>query len=891
MGHLSPRAGPDGQASVVPPAQPGKGELSAASGAFKSTSQIEFMPNLRPMIAAGLVEGTLNLRNLNPAALQPAQSGDVFERQIQSLSRSLGSGKGDVAARTALFLKGKVLGSTLLTLAYDSDKPSDTALFRDIQPNQFYPVYGDSSARGFDAQSTGKLYVMLQNGSNYALLGDYTTQTDNPARQLTQYTRALNGAKGRWQEGAVTVEGFASRTSSRQIVQEFRANGTSGPFRLDVNGVVNSQQVNILTRNRNQPSVVVKDTPLASFTDYELEPFTGQLLLKSPVPSVDADLNPVFIRVSYAIDAGGPKHTVAGADARVQLGGGVTLGATVLRDADPLNVQNLAGVNLTAKLGEKTVATAELARSRTDLQGSGSGQRVEIRHEDAQLQAHAWGTRTDAGFYNPNSRQSAGQSEYGAKAGLRVDETNRLVAEALKSSNSVTGAEQTGMELKLEHSLPGNAKLEVGVRYGRANAYSVLPALPMPGALIPVPAPSGAVADSPQVGTTSVRLKLTVPVPGLPQAEVFGLAEYAIDGSDGHQIGVGGNYAINPTTKLYVRHDFINSLNGIYTLNPAVSQYTTVAGLNTALSDSTQVFNEYRVGDSIHGRSSEAAVGLRRLWRLESGLGLSGSLQRIKPLSGGVANDSSAVTVAVDYAVASDWKASGQAQWQTSATTRSWLLTAAMAHKLDEEWTLLNRALYSTQTSSGVAGGERQLVTAQSGFAYRPVQTNVWNALGRIEYKRDADSTLGAGLMRDESAWIISSHVNVQPDRRWLVTGRYAAKWVTDRSNGLVSKSLTQLAGARSTWDMTERWDVGLQGYRMWGDGAAESAVGIEVGYLAWKNLWLSLGYNIKGFNAAELAGEAYTQRGLYLRMRFKFDENLFEAGTRVHAIMQKIDQ
>jgi hypothetical protein len=365
-----------GRFLLLPPAQPGKAELVATSGAFKSTSQIEFMPNLRPMIAAGLVEGTLNLRNLNPAALQPAQSGDVFERQIQSLSRSLGSGKGDVAARTALFLKGKVLGSTLLTLAYDSDKPSDTALFRDIQPNQFYPVYGDSSARGFDAQSTGKLYVMLQNGSNYALLGDYTTQTDNPARQLTQYTRALNGVKGRWQGGAVTVEGFASRTSSRQIVQEFRANGTSGPFRLDVNGVVNSQQVNILTRNRNQPSVVVKDTPLASFTDYELEPFTGQLLLKSPVPSVDADLNPVFIRVSYAIDAGGPKHTVAGADARVQLGAGVTLGATVLRDADPLNVQNLAGVNLTAKLGEKTVATAELARSRTDLQGSGSGQRV-----------------------------------------------------------------------------------------------------------------------------------------------------------------------------------------------------------------------------------------------------------------------------------------------------------------------------------------------------------------------------------------------------------------------------------------------------------------------------------------------------------------------------------
>lgn len=875
-----------GRFLLLPPAQPGKAELGVASGAFKASAQIEFMPNLRPMIAAGLVEGTLNLRNLNPAALQSAQSGDVFERQIQSTSRSFGNGKGDVAGRTALFLKGKVLGSTLLTLAYDSDKPSDTALFRDIQPNQFYPVYGDSSARGFDAQSTGKLYVMLQNGSNFALIGDYTTQTDNPARQLTQYARALNGAKGRLQEGPVTLEGFASRTSSRQIVQEFRANGTSGPFRLNVNGVVNSQQVDVIVRNRNQPSVIVRDTPLTPFTDYELEAFSGQLLLKSPVPSVDADLNPVFIRVSYAIDTGGPQHIVAGADVRVELNPGLTLGATVIRDADPLNVQNLAGVNLTAKLGDKTVATAELARSSTDLQGSGSGQRVEIRHEDPRLQARAWGVRTDAGFYNPNSLQSAGQSEYGAKAGYSVDEKNRLVAEALKTSNSVTGAEQSGMELKLEHSLAGNAKLEVGVRYSRANAYSVLSALPVPGALIPVPAPSGLVADTPQVGTTSARVKLTVPVPGVPQADVFGLAEYAIDGSGGREIGVGGNYAINPTTKLYVRHDFINSLNSPYTLNPAVSQYTTVAGLNTELSDSTQLFNEYRLGDSINGRSSEAAVGLRRLWRLENGLGLSGSLQRIKPISGVVIDDSSAVTLGADYAVASDWKASGQAQWQTSASTRSWLLTAALAQKLDDEWTLLNRALYSVQRNLGATGGERELVTAQSGLAYRPVQTNVWNALGRIEYKRDADSTLGAGLMRDESAWIISTHVNVQPDRRWLVTGRYAAKWAADRSSGLDSKSFTQLAGARSTWDLTERWDIGLQGYRLWGDGAAETAVGIELGYLAWKNLWLSLGYNIKGFSAAELSGDAYTQRGLYLRMRFKFDEKLFEPAAGAQAAL-----
>jgi hypothetical protein len=880
-GHQGFISGGEGRLLLLPPAQPGKAELSVSSGTVKTTAALEFTPHLRPMIAAGIVSGTLNLRNLNPGALQPAQSGDVFEREIQSASTSFDNGKGNAAARTAFFLKGKVLGSSLLTLAYDSDKPSDTTLFRDIQPNQFYPVYGDSSARGFEAQSTGKLYVLLQNGTSYALIGDYSTQTDNPARQLTQYSRALNGFKGRWQKGPLTVDGFASRTSSSLTVQQFRANGTSGPFQLSLQGVANSQQVDIITLDRNQPSVVLSDTPLANFTDYEIEPYTGLLLLKSPVPSVDANLNPIFIRVSYSVDNGGPKHGVEGVDAKLQLTPSITLGATAIHDADPANVQSLQGVNLTAKLGANTVATAEVAHSRTDLQGQGNGQRVDLKHEGTKFQAHVWGVHTDANFYNPSSIQSAGSSEYGAKAGYTVDAKNRVVAEALKTANSTTGAEQTGADLKLEHSLPGNIKLEVGVRHSSANAQSVLSAPPLPGTSAPVvPVTAAPATYSPQVGYTAARAKLTVPVPGVTGADVYGLAEYAVDGSGGKEIGLGGNYAINATTRLYVRHDFINSLNGPYTLNPAVSQYTTVAGISTALSDNTQLFNEYRVGDSIDGRSAEDAVGLRRLWKLDSGIGLSASVQRIKPIAGVVTDESNAIALGASYTGSPDWKASTQAQWQTSTASRSWLLSAALVNKLDADWTLLNRALYSLQTNLPPNSGQRKLITVQSGAAYRPVNTDVWNALGRIEYKRDFDTTLGPGLNLDESAWVAATNVNLQPNRNWVTSWRYAARWATDRSSGINSRSFTQLAGGRSTWDLTERWDAGLQGYRMWGDGATENAVGAEVGYLVWKNLWLSVGYNVKGFNAPDLAGEAYTQRGIYMRLRFKFDENLFSGGA-----------
>jgi hypothetical protein len=157
-----------------------------------------------------------------------------------------------------------------------------------------------------------------------------------------------------------------------------------------------------------------------------------------------------------------------------------------MRDTDPANRQSLDGLNVTARFGEKTVATGEIARSTTDLQGNGSGHRAEIRHEDQALQARAWAAETSTGFYNPNSVQSAGQSEYGAKIGYAVDEKNRIVGEALRTTNSVSGAAQTGAELKLEHSMAGNIKVEVGVRYSSSNTAAALSGPALPGSTVPI---------------------------------------------------------------------------------------------------------------------------------------------------------------------------------------------------------------------------------------------------------------------------------------------------------------------------------------------------------------------------------------------------------------------
>ena len=93
--------------------------------------------------------------------VSPVRTDDAFEREIRRWERQFNNGKANASARTAFFIKGQIKGEYLLTAAYDSDKDTRARLLRDIRPDEFYPVYGDRSLRGFDARSAERLYVRV----------------------------------------------------------------------------------------------------------------------------------------------------------------------------------------------------------------------------------------------------------------------------------------------------------------------------------------------------------------------------------------------------------------------------------------------------------------------------------------------------------------------------------------------------------------------------------------------------------------------------------------------------------------------------------------------------------------------------------------------------------
>ena len=111
------------------------------------------------------------------------------------------------------------------------------------------------------------------------------------------------------------------------------------------------------------------------------------------------------------------------------------------------------------------------------------------------------------------------------------------------------------------------------------------------------------------------------------------------------------------------------------------------------------------------------------------------------------------------------------------------------------------------------------------------------------------------------------------------MSARYSTKFVDEDSLGIATKSSGHLVSGRITYDITSKWDIGLVG-SLHGDGGfgnRKLGLGLEAGYLLQENLWLSAGFNLFGFKDKDLAGQDYTDKGFYLRLRYKFDESLFD--------------
>ena len=889
---------------VIASSVPGKGELVIDTGSSKQVIPLQFTAQLRPLIAVGIVEGAISLKDFDGSSITDAQG--AFEQELNDFA---GNDDYTASGRAAMFLKGKVRGDYLLTLAYDSDKKGER-LFRDIEPGEYYPVYGDSSAKGFDAQSTSKLYVRLDKGRSFAMYGDLKTQVDNDEGiKLGQYNRTLTGLKAQFEDNNTRITTFLAETSTSQRVNETRGLGISGPYPLAENFdavLENSETVEVITRDANNPGLIISRETLTRFADYEIDPISRSLFLKSPIASQDIAGNPIYIRVTVEVDEGGEDYLVGGIAAKQQLTNKIAVGGSYINSDDPLNKEELASVNSVIKFNDKLKLVAEYAMNKADnpnFQASnqintteldktdveGNALRVELNFDNKKnTRAKAYYNDADEGFVTGASPLTAGRTESGLEIVHALNnKKTALKLEGVRTEDHTTDASREGVQASIEQRLSENVVGEIGVRYYKQDATAASRNTQAATDVVDVTddtlfnddiinqsALNGVSDADKDIEGTTVRARITSRLPKLNNSLVFAEYEQDIENSSRNATSIGGETPIGSLGRLYARHDLINSLSGSYGLDDTDERQRTVVGFDANYMKDGKVYSEYRMRDAISAREAEAAIGLKNKWYVKEGLTLNTLLERVESLEGEDNNNATAAGFGVEYLAKENYKASGRFEKRWGETSDTLLGSAGIAYRYTDEITLLAKDTYSRIDYND---GDRTINRFQLGAAYRDYDSNQLDMLAKLEYRLDDNNTGDDTYQKDTTVW--SWNGNYHPTRPLTVSGRYAGKYTEYKADGLTSNNTAHAVYGRGLYDISERWDAGLQAGTYWNDQADDLAymLGAEVGYSPMTNLWLSLGYNFMGFEDEDIAYDDSTQEGAYFRLRFKFDEDLFK--------------
>jgi hypothetical protein len=285
--------------------------------------------------------------------------------------------------RLAFYLKGKIQGRYLLTAAADTGEDKIQNIFKGIDakdprqylkridPDDYYPVYGDDSTAEEDAPTRGKFYIRLARGASHVMWGNF--RSNITGTQFLRSARAVYGASGVYRSETTTGQGeaktgldlYAAQPGTLPQHDLFRGTGGSAYFLKHRDITIGSERLSIVVRNAVTGWDVERRT-LKSGDDYEIDYVQGILLLKKPLPSSSVPGTENFLVADYEFTpaSGEADGYVLGGRAQQWLGGHVRLGATGLREKTGSADQELYGADIHVEATPGTYVEAEAAHSK-----------------------------------------------------------------------------------------------------------------------------------------------------------------------------------------------------------------------------------------------------------------------------------------------------------------------------------------------------------------------------------------------------------------------------------------------------------------------------------------------------------------------------------------------
>ena len=219
-----------------------------------------------------------------------------------------------------------------------------------------------------------------------------------------------------------------------------------------------------------------------------------------------------------------------------------------------------------------------------------------------------------------------------------------------------------------------------------------------------------------------------------------------------------------------------------------------------------------------------------------------------------------ALRLGATYLQKDNYKATGRYEVRIGRHTLDQLASAGGSLKLNNDYTLFFDDRYFDSTYN-----ENFL---QVGAAYRPAGRDDINGLFKFSWKaRHAELK--------ESRFIGATNWNWRPQvlKGTDLMAQYAFKFVDVSDSG---HSFTDMVRLRVMKDITRYLECGAHAATLiqHETGTIDLSWGVEAGVKVVKNVWLTLGYNFRGFTDKDFDDARAWAQGPYMKVRMKFDEN-----------------
>ncbi len=735
--------------------------------------------------------------------------------------------------RLAFYVNGKLRQNWHLTASADTregpvkdlfsnflDKSPDS-LFRRIDPDYYFPSFGDDSVVEEMAPTMGKFYVRAGRGQDYGMWGNFKVgYRDN---ELAQVDRGLYGANAHYGselttsfgERRITMDGFAAEPGTMPSYEEFRGTGGSLYFLRHQDILTGSESVRIEIRDKAS-GIVTGVVNLRPNVDYDIDYLQGRLLLSAPLSSTANDNllvrssglsgDEAYLVARYEYTPGLDKldEVAVGGQGDYWLNDHVRLGLTANSNEGDA-ASNLGAADLTLRKSTNSWFKVQTGRSsgllspalRSDDGGFGFQSPDDLSFTGKKAGAYRADLSVGLGdffeghngrftFYTQNldaGYSALGQAtikdiqQYGGT--FRMPVTSRLSL-AAKGDQKIQdqGLEMRAIELDAGYKLTEKWSVSTGVRNDLRKDRS---------ALVPLTQEQGERTDA----VAQVKFD-----PG-ESWSAYGFVQDTLAASGGREdngrVGAGGSYRLtkrfridgeasagelgpggkvgtsffySERTNLYLNYSLENERTDNGQLLRG-SQGNLVSGAKTRLSDSSSVYVEerYQNGASLGGLTHATGINLTANERWN--FGGSAEFGKLRDSQTGADTDRKAAGIRMGYGLTKMQFSSGieyrrddaEQLDRTHIERTMWLLRNNFKFQLTPDWRVLGKLDHSVSDSSlgDFYGGG--YTEAVVGYAYRPVRNDRLNALAKYTYFYNVPTTDQLGFQNTAAEFLQKSHI------------------------------------------------------------------------------------------------------------------------------------